>query len=186
MTVTSVIYIGWRFFFTLPLENGIVALIAGIALFAAELISMLEAVIHYICMSRDKEPDLPSVPAEDFPHVDVLIATHSEETELLFKTVNGCKHMEYPDKSKVHIYLCDDGNRPEAAQLAEDMGIGYLPLTDNKLAKAGNLNNALSHTDSPLVVTFDADMIPRSNFLMETVPYFFLPKMIKEDGVWTK
>ena len=55
MTVTSVIYIGWRFFFTLPLENGIVALIAGIALFAAELISMLEAVIHYICMSRDKE-----------------------------------------------------------------------------------------------------------------------------------
>ena len=35
MTVTSVIYIGWRFFFTLPLENGIVALIAGIALFAA-------------------------------------------------------------------------------------------------------------------------------------------------------
>ena len=186
MTVTSVIYIGWRFFFTLPLENGIVALIAGIALFAAELISMLEAVIHYICMSRDKEPDLPSVPAEDFPHVDVLIATHSEETELLFKTVNGCKHMEYPDKSKVHIYLCDDGNRPEAAQLAEDMGIGYLPLTDNKLAKAGNLNNALSHTDSPLVVTFDADMIPRSNFLMETVPYFFLPKMIKEDGVWRK
>ena len=33
MTVTSVIYILWRLFFTLPINAGIVALIAGIALF---------------------------------------------------------------------------------------------------------------------------------------------------------
>lgn len=62
MTVTSVIYILWRLFFTLPLHAGIVSLIAGIALFAAEFISMLEAVIHYICMSKDKAPEFPVVP----------------------------------------------------------------------------------------------------------------------------
>lgn len=94
--------------------------------------------------------------------------------------------MDYPDKSKVHIYLCDDNNRPEIAKLARDMGVGYFGLTDNKLAKAGNLNHALSKTDSPLIVTFDADMIPRSNFLMETVPYFSLPKMIFDHGEWRK
>lgn len=186
MTTTSVIYVLWRFFFTLPMEAGIVALVAGIILFIAEFISMLEAVIHYICMSRDGKTDFPVISKEDYPHVDVLIATHSENTDLLFKTVNGCKHMEYPDKSKVHIYLCDDNKRPEMAKLARDMGIGYFGLSDNKLAKAGNINHALSKTDSPLVVTFDADMIPRSNFLMETVPYFSLPEMILEDGVWRK
>lgn len=186
MTATSVIYVLWRFFFTLPMEAGIVALVAGIILFIAEFISMLEAVIHYICMSRDGKTDFPVISKEDYPHVDVLIATHSENTDLLFKTVNGCKHMDYPDKSKVHIYLCDDNNRPEMAKLARDMGIGYFGLSDNKLAKAGNINHALSKTDSPLVVTFDADMIPRSNFLMETVPYFSLPEMILEDGVWRK
>ena len=111
---------------------------------------------------------------------------HSEEADLLFKTINGCKHMDYPDKSKVHIYLCDDNNRPEIAKLARDMGVGYFGLSDNKLAKAGNLNHALSKTDSPLIVTFDADMIPRSNFLMETVPYFSLPKMIFDHGEWRK
>lgn len=186
MTVTSIIYILWRLFFTIPTEAGVVALVAGIALFAAEFVSMLEAVIHYICMSSDKAPDFPIIAKEDYPHVDVLIATHSEETDLLFKTVNGCKHMEYPDMSKVHIYLCDDNDRPEVAKLARDMGVGYFGMSDNEFAKAGNLNNAISQTDSPLVVTFDADMIPRSSFLMETVPYFSLPKMILDDGVWRK
>ena len=186
MTVTSVIYILWRLFFTLPLHAGIVSLIAGIALFVAEFISMLEAVIHYICMSKDKAPEFPVIPESEYPHVDVLIATHSEEPELLFKTINGCKHMEYPDPAKVHIYLCDDNDRPEMAKLAQKMGVGYFGLSGNKLAKAGNLNNALSKTNSPLVVTFDADMIPRSSFLMKTVPYFFLPEMISEDGVWRK
>ena len=186
MTVTSVIYILWRLFFTLPLHAGIVSLIAGISLFVAEFISMLEAVIHYICMSKDKAPEFPVISESDYPHVDVLIATHSEEPELLFKTINGCKHMDYPDPSKVHIYLCDDNDRPEMAKLAQKMGVGYFGLSGNNLAKAGNLNNALSKTDSPLVVTFDSDMIPRSSFLMKTVPYFFLPEMISEDGVWRK
>ena len=186
MTVTSIIYILWRLFFTIPLEAGIVSLVAGIVLFSAELISTLEAVIHYICMSKENETDFPVISETDYPHVDVLIATYSEETDLLFKTVNGCIHMDYPDKSKVHIYLCDDNDRPAVARLARDMGVGYFGLSDNELAKAGNLNHALTKTDSPLIVTLDADMIPRSNFLMETVPYFALPEMIRDDGVWRK
>lgn len=186
MTVTSIIYILWRLFFTIPTETGIVSLVAGICLFVAEFISMLEAVIHYVCMSQDKKPQFPVIAKEDYPAVDVLIATHSEGTDLLFKTVNGCLHMDYPDKSKVHIYLCDDGNRQEVAKLARDMGVGYFPLADNKHAKAGNLNNALSKTNSPLIVTLDSDMIPRSSFLMETVPYFSLPEMILDNGTWRK
>lgn len=186
MTLTSILYIGWRLFFTLPIHAGIVSLVAGIALFVAEAVSMTEAVLHFICMDKDRTPQLPVIPTEDYPHVDVLIATHSEDTDLLFKTVNGCTHMAYPDPSKVHIYLCDDGSRPEVAKLAREMGVGCIQLAENKWAKAGNLNNALSQTNSPLVVTFDADMIPRSDFLMKTVPYFSLPKMICEDGVWRK
>ena len=59
----------------------------------------------------------------------------------------------------------------------EQFGVGYFPLANNKEAKSGNLNNALSQTKSPLVATFDADMIARREFLMETVPYFFLPRV---------
>ncbi len=182
--LTSLIYILWRLFFTIPTKAGIVSMIAGITLFAAELISMMEAVINLRCMSREKEIPFPEISINMYPHIDVLVATHSENEELLFKTLNGCKHMEYPDPDKVHIYLCDDANRKEMADLAKKMGVGYFGMEENKHAKAGNLNNAIEKTKSPYIVTFDADMIPRSNFLMETIPYFFLPKMILENDVW--
>jgi cellulose synthase (UDP-forming) len=135
-------------------------------------------------MKASKPPEKPDIPDSMYPDVDVLIATHSEDTNLLYKTLNGCLFMKYPDKNKMHIYLCDDSNRHEMKELAEQMGIGYLGLSDNKHAKAGNLNNALAKTSSPLVMTLDADMIPTSDFLLETVPYFSLPKMIKDNGVW--
>ena len=168
----SVIYLCWRIFFTIPFEYGIISIVAGISLLIVEALGMVEAFIHYANMSYVHGYDLPQVPEDMFPDVDIFIATYSEEPKLLYKTINGCKHMYYPDKSKVHIYLCDDNRRPEMRALAAQMGVNYLDRPDNKGAKAGNLNNALAHSNSPYVVTFDADMIPKSDFLMKLVPYF--------------
>lgn len=185
--ITSIIYILWRIFCTLPLNSGIVSLIAGIALLVAETIGVIEAFSHYRNMSSLYIPKKPIVSDEYYPDVDVLIPTHSESPELLYKTINGCKHLLYPDPSKVHIYLCDDANRVEMQELAQKMNVGYFGLKNNKHAKAGNLNNALSKTNSPLIATFDADMIPVSSFLLETVPYFYMPYMIEEaDGTWRR
>lgn len=181
------IYILWRIFFTIPDRHvyGILAFVCGILLVASETISAVEALEHYINMNNMVIPEKPVIPREMYPDVDVLIATHNEDADLLYKTINGCKHMKYPSPEKVHIYVCDDMNRPEIAELAKHMGVGYFTLTENKDAKAGNLNNAIAQTHSPYVATFDADMIPFSDFLMETVPYMFLPVMKKtEEGVW--
>ncbi len=175
--VSTAIYITWRIFFTIPFDKGPVSWLMGIVLVLAEATEALEAFGNYWGAAGAEEPKLPTVPDSWFPDVDVLIATHNEPETLLFKTVNGCKCLAYPDPDKVHIYLCDDGNRPEIKALAETMEIGYLGLEGNREAKAGNLNHALSKTNSPLVATFDADMIPVSAFLMETVPYFYLPQI---------
>lgn len=186
-TVSMLIYILWRCIYTIPSvrEYGTLAFVCGILLVVAEAVSAFEAFLHYSDMHHMVVPEMPEIPPELYPDVDVFIATHNEEVSLLYKTANGCKHMHYPDKRKVHVYLCDDGNRPEVAALAEELGVGYFGLADNKYAKAGNLNNALSKTHSPFIATFDADMIPTSEFLMETVPYMFLPQFIKdEDGHW--
>ena len=185
--ITMIIYVVWRAGWTLPGidEYGVFAFVLGIALLIAETASIVEALVHCVDTMHKIEPEMPKIPDEWFPHVDVFIATHNEDEDILFKTVNGCVNMKYPDLSKVHIYLCDDGNRANVNELAKRMGVGCIQLANNKLAKAGNLNNAISLTDSPLIVTFDADMIPNSNFLLETVPYFFIPKMKKdENGNW--
>lgn len=174
------IYLTWRAFFTIPFEFGVVSVVAGLALFIVEFLGMLEALVHYFNMYTLEYHPLPSIRADQYPDVDVFIATYNEPEEILFKTVNGCKHMRYPDPTKVHIYLCDDGHRASVRALAQEMGVGYIDRPDNKNAKAGNLNNALSVTNSPYIVTFDADMIPRSEFLLRTVPYFVAQEIENE------
>lgn len=180
-------YLVWRVVFTIPSikEYGWLAFLLALALLFAELASAVEAFVHCVDLSTKSEPEMPVIPEDWYPDVDVFIATHNEEEDILFKTASACTYMRYPDKKKVHIYFCDDGNRPWVKELADRLGIGYFGLADNKEAKAGNLNNAMRQTTSPYIATFDADMIPTSEFLMETVPYFFLPKLKKTDeGKW--
>ena len=183
-----VIYLLWRVFFTLPLDQGIPQMIFAVLLVVAECVTVATTFeLYYRKLKSDSgKLKLPVIPPEAYPDVDVFIATHNEPCEVLYKTASACTFMDYPDKSKVHIYLCDDGCRPEVAQLAEQLGIGCLMAQDNKNAKSGNLNHALASTHSPLIATFDADMIPMHSFLMDTVPYFALPDYIDEDGVWRR
>lgn len=172
-TFFTIVYLIWRVFFTIPFEYGIVSVVSGISLLVVEALGMVEAFIHYANMYSVEDYPFPeNMPPDKFPDVDVFIATYSEPVDLLYKTIHGCKRMKYPDQNKVHIYLCDDGHREEMKQLAQRMGIHYLDREDHEGAKAGNLNHALAHSSSPYIVTFDADMIPRSNFLMRTIPYF--------------
>ena len=184
------IYIGWRLLFTLPLDESLFEIIFGILLLLFETITVLTTfeLIYHKFNTKNIKLEMPIVDKELYPDVDVFIATHNEACDLLYKTVNACNHLEYPNKNKVHIYLCDDTNRIEVQNLAKELNVGYLAVQDNKHAKSGNYNYSLSMTNSPLVATFDADMIPQSNFLMETVPYFFIPYYIKDKdtNTWRK
>lgn len=178
--LTTILYMGWRIFFTIPFEEGTVALVLGLGLIIVEFIGMFEAFEHYYNMADVFLPEKQNPPSEWYPHVDVFIATYNEPPELLQKTINGCLGMDYPDKQKVHIYVCDDNRRESIKELADQMGVNYIKRADNKHAKAGNYNHAMSVTSSPLIVTLDADMIPMRNFLMTIIPYFYEEEMVKE------
>ena len=169
---TSIIYLTWRVLYSIPVEYGVLPVIANIILLIVEIFGFFETMIHYESMAGMKEHPLPKIADEEFPDVDIFIATYNEPEELLERTINGCVHLKYPDKNKVHVFICDDNRRATMRALAEKMGVGYFDRPDNKGAKAGNLNNALAQTTSPYVVTLDADMIVRSDFLLKTIPYF--------------
>ncbi len=168
----SVSYILWRILFTIPFGYGLLSVIVGASLLCIEALGFFEAIIHYRSMYRCNGYVCPDISGQTYPDVDVFVVTYNEAPELVYKTINGCCHMDYPDKQKVHIYLCDDGNREEMRNLALSFGVHYLSRLDRTGAKAGNLNYALRNSSSPYIATFDADMIPRSTFLMKTIPYF--------------
>ncbi len=181
------VYLVWRLFYTLPVNYGYLSLAFGILLFICELLSGIQAVMNYLDQIRPLPLERPEIPASWYPDIDILIATHDEEINLLYNTLNACRYLDYPDKSKVHVYLCDDGNRPEMRELAKRCGCNYIDMPHPKDAKAGNMNNALRQTNSPLIAFLDADMIPRRHFLTTLAPYFFLPKVKKnENGQWVE
>lgn len=173
LTFTYIIY---RIFFTIPTTLGIIALISSILVLFIEIWESLDFFAYYLnilCVKKTspKIPNLSNI--TQYPDIDVLIATINEHESLLKNTITACKNMSYPDKSKIHIYLCDDGNRANIKKLAENLGVNYLSRITNKNAKAGNYNHALNHITSPFVATFDADMAPTPNFLLTTLPFFF-------------
>lgn len=113
---------------------------------------------------------LPEKTAE-WPHIDVFIPTYNEPIDVVRYTALGALNMDWPPE-KMHVYLLDDGRRPEFAAFAREAGIGYKTRPDNKHAKAGNINAALKTTDSPLVAIFDCDHVPTRSFLQMTIGWF--------------
>lgn len=171
-----IIYLYWRAAYTIPIGLGWLSLIFGMLLYSAEVVGFFESALFYLTLWDTNTPKTPKVDEEGYPDVDIFVATYNEPSELLYKTIIGCKNMDYPQKERVHIHICDDGNRSEILDLCKKLDVGYITRTENTHAKAGNLNNALSKTNSPYVVTFDADMIPMSDFLIKTMPFFIKDK----------
>lgn len=175
----SILYLIWRVLFTLPWNGSIWILIFAILLVGSEIVSNITAyiVIYFRVRVVKKHIEqnfegMDYLPNVEVPDIDMIVATHDEDPDLLRKTFNAIRYIEYPDKGKVHLVVADDGNRPEVAALTAEYGGQYIGLSGNKEAKSGNINHALSIVHSPLVAIFDADMIPYSTFLDATVPVF--------------
>ena len=170
--IATIVYIIYRIFFTIP-TYGFINIFFAIFILIIEIVEAFFFGIYCfnILVYKKDSPDIPKVPKNQFPDIDILIATINESEELLEDTIKHVKAMKYPSKKKVHIYVCDDGRRKSMEELAKKLKVNYIKRNNNKDAKAGNYNHALKKTHSPLVVTFDADMQPLPTFLMKTVPF---------------
>lgn len=175
----TLIYIIYRIFFTVPTVLGIIPLFFSILVLFVEIWDAVEFIIYTfnILAISNKKIKIPSITNFTYiPDIDILIATINENTSILENTINACKNLNYPDKSKIHIYICDDGNRKEVKELSKTLNINYISRKNNANAKAGNYNHALQICKSPFIATFDADMAPTPNFLLTTLPIFLESK----------
>lgn len=105
--------------------------------------------------------------------VDVFIPVFGESLETIGKTVIAAR-----DLVGIHdTYILDDGKSDKVKILATKLGVQYLRRPTNIGAKAGNINYALSQTKGEFFVIFDADFVAKSNFLLETLPFFIKPQV---------
>ncbi|MEG0377392.1 MAG: glycosyltransferase, partial [Eubacterium sp.] len=167
--VTLFVYILWRGFFTLPLETPLSA-VSGIILYLAEIVGLFVFAFFVFLFARQR-PEVLQPPLEKSfrPKVCVFICTYNEDIKLVLATAHAAKVLNYTNKE---IYICDDGHREQLRELCKKFDIHYLSRPDNAHAKAGNINYALSQTDSELFMVLDADFIVKQNFIYEAVSFF--------------
>ena len=100
--------------------------------------------------------------------VDVFIPVYGEDVEVIRRTAVAAMAIH----GKHRTFVLDDGRSDEVRAMAAEIGCGYIRRLSSGGAKAGNINHALSIVSSEYFAVFDADFVPRPEFLVETVPFF--------------
>lgn len=178
---TIAYYLQWRISQTIPWGEGPGKLWWPLTCLLVESAALFDGAILLAILSRPRDRSAEADAGEarlraaweeeplNLPPVDVFIATYNEPREVLEKTILGCLALDWPD---ARIWVLDDGRRPWVRDLCKAKGAGYINRPDNKGAKAGNINHGLTVTDAPFVAVFDADFVPRRDFLLRTMGFF--------------
>jgi cellulose synthase (UDP-forming) len=171
LTVSSR-YLYWRLTETMQMDDKI-DLFFGTGLIMAEIYAWLVLVLGFFqtIWPLQRRPVAITEPIEDWPTVDIFIPTYNEPLKVVKPTVLAAMAIDWP-LDKLNIHILDDGRREEFRQFAEEVGVNWVIRSDNRHAKAGNINAALQHTDGEFVAIFDCDHIPTRSFLQMTIGWF--------------
>ncbi len=132
---------------------------------------------------KAKNPPIPLEPLpEDLPFVTVQLPIFNEQY-VVERLVDQIVKLDYP-KDKFEIHLLDDStdetieiSRKKVAEYqAKGFNIELIHRTDRSGYKAGALKAAMPRAKGNFIAIFDADFLPRTDFLKATVPYFNNPK----------
>ncbi|MEO8629005.1 MAG: cellulose synthase catalytic subunit, partial [Betaproteobacteria bacterium] len=159
--VVAVWYLAWR-----PSTFNPQAMTFSVILYAAEVFGFVSSLMHIMMVWRLTVREAPVAPLG--LTVDVFVTTYNEPVAMLRRTLIAATRMDYPHST----WILDDGNRPEMKALADSLGCRYVARTDNRDAKAGNLNNAMRHSLAEFIAVFDADHAPARDFLRHSLGYF--------------
>lgn len=163
----TIAYLAWRATSTLDPTNPWLS----VALLVLEIHAALGlALFTFSLWDVDRRP--AAVHATTVPgRIAVLVPTYNEAPDILLPTVAAALAMRLPHET----WVLDDGDRPEIARLALDLGARYLARPTHEHAKAGNLNHALGVIDAEFVAVLDADHVASPDFLAHTLGYFVDP-----------
>ena len=181
VAAATIDYVGWR----LAVTNWQGWWIA-VPLVFAEVLGAIHVLGCQLTLWPWQTPPLD--PTEDPTRhpVFMFIPTLNEGVGILRPTLEGCLAARqnylatYPG-ARVTIVVCNDGraaDQPgwaEVDRLASELGVSCVSRPHGGGAKAGNIENArqqLRATGDALLVIFDADQVPKPDFLVRTIPPF--------------
>jgi cellulose synthase/poly-beta-1,6-N-acetylglucosamine synthase-like glycosyltransferase len=141
-------------------------------------IVQLNLAIQYVRRHRRKLVK-PEIAEKDLPHVTIQLPVFNE-LYVVERLIDAVCAFDYP-KDKMEIQLLDDstdesvevGARKVAEKLAQGFDIKQIIRPERVGFKAGALAYGLDICKGEFVAIFDADFVPRKDFLRQTIPYFY-------------
>jgi cellulose synthase (UDP-forming) len=110
------------------------------------------------------------------PPIDIFVPVCGEDDEVIDNTCLHLSRLDYD--GPLNIYVLDDANLARTQTVVERYGFNYVVRPNpGEWKKAGNLIHAFNMTQSPFIAVFDADFVPRPDFLYETLPYMDDPEI---------
>ncbi|WP_040491727.1 cellulose synthase family protein [Xanthomarina gelatinilytica] len=114
----------------------------------------------------------------NIPFVSIQLPVYNE-MYVMERLLENISKMDYP-KDKLEIQVLDDST-DESLELTQklvkqlklsDVNIVHIHRTKRTGFKAGALKEGLKVAKGEFIAIFDADFLPRPNWLKETIPYF--------------
>lgn len=104
--------------------------------------------------------------------IDVYLPVCNEPVEVIKNTWSYVLRLKVAHP-QIQVYILDDGKSDALEELAKKCRFHYHRRKDNTLKKAGNIRSLFPKTEGEFIIILDADFCPRTDFILETVPYFF-------------
>jgi cellulose synthase/poly-beta-1,6-N-acetylglucosamine synthase-like glycosyltransferase len=129
--------------------------------------------------NREIKRKKPPLPGGEWPHVTVQLPVYNE-LYVIERLIDAICDFDYP-KDKLEIQVLDDSTdesfevaaKKIAEKRAQGIQIHHIRRPERKGFKAGALSYGLDICSGEFVAIFDADFIPRKDFLQKTIPYFY-------------
>jgi len=138
--------------------------------------------VYYYLKYRHQRDDLTGELTE-FPHVTIQLPVFNE-MYVVERIIKSTCEIDYP-LDKLEIQLLDDST-DETVEIVDKIvkeyrlrgfDINHIHRDDRSGFKAGALKEGLKSSKGEFVAIFDADFIPRKNFLKVVIPFFKDPKI---------
>lgn len=133
-------------------------------------------VFYYLKQQREEAVGAPTL--SDEPVVTVQLPVYNE-LYVVKRIIEAVCAMDYP-KEKLEIQVLDDSTDETVSVVAEAVAlhtsfgfdIKHIRRGNRSGFKAGALKNGLAQARGKFIAIFDADFVPRVDFLKSTLPYF--------------
>jgi cellulose synthase/poly-beta-1,6-N-acetylglucosamine synthase-like glycosyltransferase len=146
--------------------------------------------IYYYLKNKNKRVE-PAPELTGYPMVTIQLPVYNE-VYVVKRLIDAICRFDYP-RDKMEIQVLDDSTDETTEVIAEcvveqragGMNIQHIRRSNREGYKAGALKEGLSIAKGEFVAIFDADFMPRKDFLRKTLPHFQLdPKIGMVQSRW--